>query len=96
MNVFERLFNFGKELLVSAIRLSTRFTNVEVMNLTIKNVLIAFSYLGKIDLLDDVELLERLDVSVDRRAIYALELLVQEVLNFLNGNLPRLVVQNEL
>lgn len=96
MDILQCEFNPLEKLLVSPVGLSTSFANVKVMNLTIKDILVAFTDFGKVQLLNDIEPLQRLQIPVDAGAVDTLDLLVQELLDFLDGDMAGFIIKDEL
>lgn len=69
MNFPESLFDPVEEFLVTPVGATAGFADVEVVDLAIKNVLKTLSDLREVELLNDIELFQYFEVSVDARSV---------------------------
>jgi hypothetical protein len=96
MNVFQDGLNLFKEIFIASVQLPASFTDVKMMNLSIKDILKSFAYNRKVQLLKDIKLLQDLNIPIDAGAINVRYFAGKVVLNVFQAQLFGLMVKNEL
>ncbi|HEY1960534.1 MAG TPA: hypothetical protein VGH28_33215 [Polyangiaceae bacterium] len=95
MNLFQRRLDSVEEPRVSRLGSSAHLADVEMVDLAIQHVLEALPDPRKLQLANDLELLERLEVPVDARAVDR-PLPIHVRVDFAEADAARSVVEDEL
>lgn len=96
MDVLQGSIDLFEKILISLVRPSAGLADVKMMNLPVEHVLESFTLGWEIEFLDDIQLLEGFQISINARPVHASEFGVQKSLDVLKRDLLILIVQDEL
>lgn len=96
MHVLQSCFDLFEEVLVAGLEFSACFADIEMMHLPIEDILKAFAGVRQIQFLYHIQSFQKLEISIEARAIDVGNLLGEILLYIFQGELLGLIIEDKL